>query len=110
MSVPRDPIYQELGSLLTHKLKQSCHPEVKEALDRCWISQWCYQYYQEFPTPLQILVVHSVNAAATSCLRQCWQDVAAQWHNLTGSLTHFALFEETTESFQAILFEAIEAI
>lgn len=121
MAVPKDLIYQELGKVLASRLKQNCTPMVKTALDQCWISHWHYTKdaaevigIPETSPTLKVLVLHSCNAIAISCLSSCWPEVLAIWQNLTGSLAHIALFQISADSdydnLQPILFESLDLI
>jgi len=120
MAVPQDQVYQELTKVLASRLKQNCTPEVKAALDQCWISQWQYNGQPlglgntSETLLLQVLVLHSSNSVAISRLRDCWQEVLTAWQNLTGSLTYIALFQISTDDFfedlQPILFESAELV
>ena len=121
MALPKDLLYQEFGKVLASRLKKNCTPVVKAALDQCWISHWhCPKGTVELadlpetsPT-LKVLVLHSCNVVAISCLSHCWQEVLTAWQDLTGSMSQIALFQisgdGSYEDLQPILFESLDLI
>jgi len=120
MAVPQDEVYQELTKVLASKLKQNCTPEVKAALDKCWISHWQFNQqshsWEDTPEVLlkQVLVLHSDSLVAISCLYDNWKEVLTIWQDLTGSFTYIALFQisadNLSEDLQPILFESVELV